>query len=100
MSPLVFPKWTIVQHSGYGYSSNPQFEHAVETRVLANNAEVRTVNQVGGLVLDSYMEAEDFCDKANYPEGNSSIIPTARGTFSHRTIDGLKIYIPLREATG
>lgn len=91
-------KYTIVQHSGFGYSQNPQFEHAVETRQIQNSAEMIRVNRAHGLIFDSYKEAEDFAEKANYPADTDpkSIIPNAKGKFSVWLIDGLKIYIPVR----
>jgi hypothetical protein len=89
-------KWTVVQHSGYGYKGNPQFEHAVEVRQLHNLGELRLVERVGGMVLDSYMDAEAFAERANYRPSNKGIIPNAMGTFSKLQIDGLKIYIPVR----
>jgi 3-mercaptopyruvate sulfurtransferase SseA len=90
-------KWTVVQHSGYGYKRNPQFEHAVESIGLSNATEVRQVERAGGVVFDSYRMAEEFAERANYPaDYNGGIIPDARGTFSDRMIEGLKIYIPVR----
>jgi hypothetical protein len=93
-------KWTVVQHSGFGYNGNPQFEQAVETTGGLTTAEAKLVEHVGGVVFDTYMEAEEFAEKANYPESNFGIIPTAKGTFSTRRINGLKIYIPVRSVTG
>lgn len=88
--------WVIVQHSGYGYTGKAGFERAVETRGLQTNAERTKVEKAGGVVFATYMEAEDFTEKANYPEDNSSIYPAAKGTFSEKTLDGLRIYIPVR----
>lgn len=93
-------KYTVVQHSGYGYNGNPQFEHAVETRGLNAVGEVKIVERSGGVVFDDYLAAEQFAEKANYPEGNQSIIPNAKGSFSHLRIDGLRIYKPVRYITG
>jgi hypothetical protein len=88
-------KWTIVQHSGFGYAGKETFRHATETRKLSNKTELKAVQKAGGLVFDSYAEAEDFSDRANYPIGYQGIVPNARGTFSVREIDGLAVYIPL-----
>jgi hypothetical protein len=94
-------KWTIVQHSGYGYKRNPQFQHAVEVRKTESAAEERRVEKAGGILFDTYMEAENFAERANYPVGHVGIIPDARGTFSVWVIDDLHIYIPVRpEAVG
>jgi hypothetical protein len=89
-------KWTVVQHSGFGYKGNPQFERAVEVRQIHNQGELRLVERVGGMILDSYMEAEAFAERANYTPSNNSIIPNARGTFSKLMLDDLRIYIPVR----
>lgn len=48
----------------------------------------------------SYAEAEVFSEQANYPEGAAGLYPQAEGDFSSATIDGLRIYIPLRQAIG
>jgi hypothetical protein len=89
-------KWTIVQHSGYGYKGNPQFKQAVETRKLDTVGQVRLVERVGGVVFDSYLEAESFAERANYPADYTGIVPDARGTFSKLMIDNLRIYKPVR----
>jgi hypothetical protein len=91
-------KWTIVQHSAFGYKQDPQFERAVETRQIANSAEMIRVNRAHGCVFNSYLEAEEFAEKANYPDDNKSIIPSVKGKFSVWKIDGLCLYIPVREA--
>jgi hypothetical protein len=103
-------KWTIVQHSGYGYAGKPGFEHAVETRMLATVAEQRRAKKAGGLLFDSWKEAEDFAEGANHPPDHEEIAlkgellsglhPAAKGTFSKLLVDGLAIYIPVREVTG
>lgn len=92
--------WTIVQHSGYGYGGKDGFYHATETRKINTNQELTRVKKAGGLVFDNYQEATDFSDKANYPEGTVGIYPKARGTFSSEKIDGLYIYIPVRNVVG
>lgn len=92
--------WTVVQHSGYGYSAKPGFEHAVETRHISTQAERHRVEGAGGVIFDTCMAAEDFAEAANYPAGNPGIYPRAKGTFSDKLIDGLLIYIPTRNAVG
>lgn len=96
MTNLQQEKWAVVQHSGYGYKGNPQFKAAVETRKLQTVGEVRLVERCGGAVFDSYLEAEEFAEKANYPADVKGIVPHAKGTFSKLCIDGLRIYIPVR----
>lgn len=89
-------KWTVVQHSGYGYKGNPQFKQAVESRQVMNLTELHRVERSGGVLFDGYLEAEEFAEKANYPDDNRGIIPRVKGTFSKNTIDDLQIYVPVR----
>ena len=92
--------WTIGQHSGYGYAGKDGFRHAVEVRAVRNLGEKERVEKAGGLLFDSYSEADAFTWTANYPEGTQGIYPAAKGTFSDKEIDELKIYLPVRTATG
>ena len=89
-------KWTVVQHSGYGYTHKPGFEHAVETRAITTVGELKRVERSGGVVFDSYLLAEDFAEKADFPADYKGLYPQARGTFSSQMIDGLRIYKPIR----
>jgi len=92
--------WTIVQHSGYGYAGKDGFRHAVETRAVRTLGEKERVEKAGGLLFASYREADAFSEAANYPEGAESFYTAAKGTFSDKEIDELKIYLPVRTATG
>jgi len=94
---LTEPKWTLVQHSAYGYQAKPGWDHAVETRQIGTEVELERVKSVDGYVFDSYAEADDQEMKSNYPDGAGDTLtyPYCKGTFSHKEIDGLKIYIPL-----
>ncbi len=93
-------KWTVVQHSGYGYAGKEAFEHATETRKIESKTALKLVELAGGEVFDSYLAAENFADLVNYPAGYEGLAPNAQGTFSTKKIDGLAIYIPVREAVG
>lgn len=94
-------KWTLVQHSGFGYGGNPQFSKAVESRPVRTAGEERLVTQAGGILLGSYTEAEELAFSVNYPdEDYAGLIPDARGAFSDRKVDGLRVYIPVRQVTG
>ncbi len=97
---LPSPKRTVVQHSGFGYNGDPIFSQGLETRQITTVAEARKVEKAGGILFDSYEEAERFADKAMYPADNRGMVPTARGTFSAVEIDGLALYIPVREVVG
>ncbi|GAC1527423.1 MAG: hypothetical protein NVS3B1_17710 [Marmoricola sp.] len=92
-------QYAIVQHSGYGYKGNRQFIGGLESRSVSA-VEARRVEKAGGLVFESYGAAEDFAEQAMYPEGYGGLIPNAKGSFSRVAIDGLAVYIPVREVVG
>jgi hypothetical protein len=96
MTRLKEEKWTLVQHSAYGYQEKPGWEKAVETRQITTEAELKRVQAAGGMVFDSYNEADDQEYKSNYPQGagDTLMYPAVLGTFSSTMIDGLRIYIP------
>lgn len=100
MTNLKKPKYTLVQHSGFGYAGKPGFEHGVESRTLTTQGEVTKVRKAGGLIFDSGFEADEMEEKINYGESTSMLYPNAKGTFSTEKIDGLAIYIPVREVVG
>lgn len=87
-------RWTVVQHSGFGYGNKPGFEKALETRQLDTEADQQLVLKVGGKLFDSYTEATEY-EENNVGEG---MLPQAPGTFSEEKVDGLRIYIPPTEA--
>jgi hypothetical protein len=87
-------QWTIVQHSGFGYTNNPEFEAGLETRQVSKAGDRKRVQTVGGLLFDSYEAAEKFADEAMYPPGTPGLIPQAPGAFTKLMVDGLAIYLP------
>ena len=95
--------WTVAQHSGYGNGGNPEFEHGLEVRELGVHGEpfareLGRVEAAGGIVFDSLADAAEFEHRARSPDGYEGLIPRAAGSFSDRTIDGLQIYVPVRQA--
>lgn len=102
MAKLKEDKWTLVQHSGFGYAEKPGWELAVETRLITTDVELKRVESVGGYVFDSYGEADDQEFKSNYPKGSGDALmyPCVQGTFSDKELDGLRIYIPMRAVIG
>jgi len=96
--------YTITQHSGWGYGDNSLFTNAVESHAVTTKAQERRVIAAGGLIFEDCLDAEDFCEHANYVtvdvDGEDWLIPHAQGTFSTQVIGGLAIYIPVREAVG
>jgi hypothetical protein len=94
-------KWTVVQHSAMAAKGDATFARGLESSLVTTAADRTRVEQAGGLLFDSYGEAEDFCDTAMYPNPDYlGLVPQAAGTFSDLTVDGLKIYIPVREVLG
>lgn len=102
MAKLKDEKWTLVQHSAYGYQEKPGWEKAVETRRITTEAELKRVQEAGGMVFDSYNEADDQEYKSNYPQGAGDTLtyPEVKGTFSDKELDGLRIYVPIRQVIG
>jgi hypothetical protein len=93
-------RWVIVQHSGFGYTGDPQFEKGLEVREVSTMKDRRLVERVGGLVFDDWKRADDFTEEATYDPDHTGLIPNAKGTFSDKEIDGLRIYIPVRTVVG
>ncbi len=89
-------KFTPVQHSGFGYAHNYQFQHGIEERQVSTKTEEKRVRQARGILFDDYMKCSRFCDEENYPPGIEGMIPQVPGTFSARKIDELAIYQPGR----
>ena len=51
-------------------------------------------------MFDSLADAAEFEHRDPYPDGYEGLIPRAAGSFSDRTIDGLRIYVPVRQVLG
>jgi hypothetical protein len=107
MTKLKEEKWTLVQHSAFGYQEKPGWDKAVETRLITTDVELKRVESVEGFVFDNYNEASSQEYKSNYPDGVeiegrefTLTYPEVKGTFSDKELDGLKIYIPLRQIIG
>lgn len=88
--------YTLVQHSGFGYGEKPGFEQALEIRALSGPRERQLVEKVGGVVVDTWAEADELEVRLSYPAG-AGLYPQFGGTFSGKKIDGLRIAIPKRE---
>ena len=95
-------KWTLVQHSAFGYAGNRQFERAVQIETLTKASEVRAVQAAGGLLFDDYGKASEREFAENYPPEFDKdkpcvpprLTPMAQGRFSRRTVANLAIYLP------
>jgi hypothetical protein len=87
--------WTLVQHSGFGYSGNPQFRRGLQAARVKSNRDRKSVEQAGGMFFTDYMAAENYGQKVSYPTGYTGMIPLAPGQFSPMKLDGLAIYVPV-----
>lgn len=97
---ITVTKWTVVQHSGFGFNRDETFSRSLESRMVSGRKSEDAVIKAGGILFDSYGEAEDFAELAMYPPGNDGIIGNCQGTFANEDIDGLRIYIPVRKVVG
>jgi hypothetical protein len=87
--------WTVVQHSGFGYGSDPTFSRGLETREISKAAERDLVLQHKGVLFGSDMAAEQYCEVEMYRQVPEVLIPEAPGQFClFFKIDGLRIYVP------
>lgn len=92
--------YTLVQHSAFGYAGKSGFYHAVETRSIDTARDRDLIHRVGGVLMENGYEIDQLEERVNYPEGTEGLYPKARGTFSDKTIDGLRIYIPVTAVVG
>lgn len=92
-------KYTVVQHSAAGYNGDPTFSRGLEPRALSTAAEVKRVEKAGGIVFPDYVDADNAADRFMYPDKTTDMIPNVAGTFSDVTVDGLKVYVPVRQVT-
>lgn len=88
------PKYTLVQHSAFGYKRDMRFRAAVEEAAVSP-AEAQKIEKAGGLLFDNYTDAYDAAYKTNYPENSNGMIPKAPGKFHSRLgVRGLLVYLP------
>lgn len=94
---------TVVQHSGYGYNGDGTFRKGLESRSITTAAARDRVLHAGGVLFDTYTQAEDYCMEEMYrtaPPGAFTLVPEAPGVFSTREVDGLCIYVPNERPAG
>ncbi|MEO6159048.1 MAG: hypothetical protein ABIQ39_15635 [Ilumatobacteraceae bacterium] len=87
-------RYTLVQHSGYGYAGKEGFAKAVETRRVSSDKVADAIVAAGGVVIDGYVAAEDAAENENYPPDLEGLYPRVNGRFGQRKVDGLALYIP------
>ena len=98
--PTVPKRYTVVQHSGFGYAGDETWEQGLEIRSVDTKAEQDLVRKADGVLFDTYHEADEFIERAMYPENYQGLIPKAQGEFSDKEIDQLRIYIPKVQVIG
>lgn len=85
--------YTVCRHSGYVFSGSPEFAFALESKAIPKS-EAGRVSAAGGIVFQTYAQAEDYCDRETAAADGSPFVYRARGRFSHETVGGLPIYVP------
>ena len=90
------PKYTVVQHSGFGYSAKDGFEHDLEPRRVTTQREQDAVTRVGGVLFGDWKDADDYCEAESYPGDGVALALHGRapGTFADLEVDGLRVYVP------
>lgn len=90
-------KWTLVQHSGYGYRGKEELVKGLEPRQVTTWAEQRMIQKLGGMLFHAREAAEEFAEHEMYPDSQyGGLIPMVPGSFAEKGIDGLAIYLPAR----
>ena len=85
--------YTLVQHSGFVVSGKLDFKRAVELRHVGFG-EMKRVQDVGGLLFETYSGASRREFDENYPPDVHGLIPRVSGSFSISKVQGQRIYIP------
>ncbi|MFJ4686539.1 hypothetical protein [Streptomyces sp. NPDC088789] len=98
MPKLTKKRWTLVQHSAYVAKQDATFQHQVEQVSITTEAELGRVLNLGGLVFDSYMAADEMVDEVNNPTGldGRPVEPTLTFHGSYKQ-SGLPLYIAPKE---
>ncbi|MFC4498453.1 MULTISPECIES: hypothetical protein [Streptomyces] len=98
MGRLTQQRWTLVQHSAYVVKQDATFQHQVEQVSITTEADLGRVLNLGGLVFESYMAAEDAVDEVNNPTGpdGQPADPILAFHDSYKQ-SGLPLYIPPKE---
>jgi len=82
-------RYTLVAHTG--------LPNAVELRGVTN-AQAARIEAAGGVLFNTYTEADKAEEAENYPPNVQGLIPCPRGRFTHASGFGETIYIPLKES--
>lgn len=93
MGVTIKTQFTLVQHSGFEYGGNVEMIKALEVRPVSSRAQISSVVKSGGCLFADYNSAAMHIKHIENPE-NPGVVSSPKGNFSHRRIDGLKIFVP------
>jgi hypothetical protein len=82
----------VVQHSGFG--DKPGFEKGLESAAVDTAAKQQAIERAGGILFDTYTDAELFCEREMYPDAVPGLYPQALGSFSEMTVTTLGDFQP------
>lgn len=93
-------RYTVVRHSAYTHSQNPQFERGLESAVVETDKQALAIIDAGGVVFSDYVQAEEYAMQQMYPVGVRGLIPHAMGRFLEELqVDGAAVYVPSKVVT-
>ncbi|MFG3710969.1 hypothetical protein [Micromonospora sp. NPDC047730] len=90
-------RYTVVQHSGFGYSGKCEFQRGLEPVAVGKGSEDR-VRRAGGVLFDGYAQADQFARVEMYPKGHVGLLPAAPGEFARSEVQGLRVYVPTKKS--
>ena len=90
--------WTVVQHSAV-LTRHAEFVRGLETAIVDNAKDRNAIRKAGGLLFDTWVEADDYAEEEMFREVPEGLIPRAPGTFASHKIDGLAVYVPRDKVT-
>ena len=90
MAKLKGTKYTLVEHSGLPL--------AVELKSVRTEAQVKRIEEAGGVLFDSYEDADSAEYNYNYTGVEDGLNPNClnTGDFSRKLFGGSKIFVPTR----
>jgi len=85
--------YTLVQHSAFVVTRDPQFKKAVELETVPNRDTLNEIIKLQGYVFTSYNDASAAEYNQNYQADNLSLTPCVPGDFIKETCNGKPLYI-------
>jgi len=98
MTKLKTEKWTLVRHSAYVKSKDPQFERGLQIAKIETELMLTKVTEAGGVIFSDYASASHYEENEMYTNGTEGVIPNAPGDFHPKLkIKGAELYIPYKK---